>query len=107
MRGTIGLMLLAAGFILVAAPTGALAGADEGKAVYEKSCKTCHSIAGDAGKMASLGGKLDGVGGKHDAAWLKEYITNPKSKKPDSKMAKVTLTDQQLSDVVAYLATLK
>ena len=62
---------------------------------------------GDAGKMASLGGKLDGVGAKHDAAWLKEYIANPKSKKPDSKMAKVTLTDQQLSDVVAYLATLK
>jgi len=98
---------LAAGLVLVAAPTGALAGAEEGKAVYEKSCKTCHSIAGDAGKMAALGGKLDGVGAKHDAAYLKEYVANPKSKKADSKMAKVVLTDQQLNDVVAYLSTLK
>jgi mono/diheme cytochrome c family protein len=88
-------------------PGLARAGADEGKALYEQKCKACHSIGTDAGKMANLGGKLDGVGAKRDAAWLKAYIADPKSKVPDSKMPKVSLSEQQLDDLVAYMLTLK
>jgi mono/diheme cytochrome c family protein len=83
------------------------AGADEGKALYGQKCKACHSIGGEAGKMANIGGKLDGVGSKHDAAWLKAYIADPKSKMPDAKMPKVKLEPTQLDDVVAYILTLK
>jgi nitric oxide reductase subunit C len=83
------------------------AGADEGKATYEKQCKVCHSVAGDKGKMADKGGPLDGVGAKHDAAWLKAYLQDPKSKSPDTKMPKMKLGEPQIDDLVAFLLTLK
>lgn len=79
----------------------------EGQGVYEKKCKTCHSIGGVAGPMAKMGGPLDGVGSKHDEAWFKEYIKDPKSKDPKSKMPKATLTDEELNAVAAYVAGLK
>ena len=91
----------------LAAPTPARAGADEGKAQFEKTCKVCHSIAGEGGKMADKGGPLDGVGAKHDAAWIKDYVTDPKAKNPDAKMPKMKLSDQQIGDLAAYLSTLK
>jgi len=43
--------------------------AADGAAVYEKKCKTCHSIAGAGGPMAKMGGPLDGVGAAHDTRW--------------------------------------
>jgi cytochrome c2 len=95
-------------FLMVAfAATPAWAGADEGKALYEKQCKTCHSIAGEGGKMAAMGGALDGVGAKRDEAWLSAYLKDPKSKIENAKMPKLTLTDGQLADVIAFLSTLK
>jgi mono/diheme cytochrome c family protein len=102
------------GWLVLAALVGvalsaarAHAGADEGKGLYEQKCKACHSIGNDAGKMANLGGKLDGVGAKRDAAWLKAYIADPKSKMPDAKMPKIKLEPAQLDDIVAYMMTLK
>jgi nitric oxide reductase subunit C len=92
---------------VVASATLAYAGADEGKALYDKQCKVCHSIAGDKGKMADKGGPLDGVGKKRDAAWLKSYIADPKAVMPDAKMPKMKLTPEQVDDLVAYMLTLK
>jgi mono/diheme cytochrome c family protein len=102
-----GRLLAVAMVAVVAGASSAWAGATEGKTVYEQHCKMCHSIAGEGGKMAKTGGPLDGVGAKHDQAWLKAYITDPKSKVPTSKMPKVKLSPEQLDDVSAYLATLK
>jgi nitric oxide reductase subunit C len=106
--GTHGRRLVAVATLAVlAGATSAWAGAAEGKAAYEKQCKTCHSIAGEGGKMASNGGPLDGVGAKRDEAWLKAYIADPKSKTPTSKMPKLKVSSQDLDDVVAFLLTLK
>jgi cytochrome c2 len=102
-----GRMATAGLFALVASAGVARAGADEGKALYEKQCKIGHSIGDDKGKMADKGGALDGVGGKKDAAWLRKYLADPKSAMPDAKMPKMKLGDQQLDDLVAYLQTLK
>jgi nitric oxide reductase subunit C len=103
MRGRLLVALVAVG----GSATLARGGADEGKALYEKQCKVCHSIGADKGKLADKGGPLDGVGAKRDAAWLKKYLTDPKAAVPDAKMPKMKLTDQQLDDLVAYLLTLK
>ena len=97
------IVLLAIGTL--AAP--AAAGVDEGKAFYGEKCKVCHSVAGDAGKMAATGGPLDGVGSKRDAAWLRAYLADPKSQMPNAKMPKIKMTDQQLDDVVAFMLSLK
>ncbi len=81
--------------------------AADGAAIYEKKCKSCHSIGGAGGPMAKMGGPLDDAGSKHDAAWLEAFIKDPKSKMPDSKMPKSSLTDDELKAVVAYMQTLK
>lgn len=109
MTRTIGMRWsLIAGLIAIGACAGiAWGGADEGKAAYEKKCKVCHSLKGDAGKMADKGGPLDGVGAKRDAEWLKKYLTDPKSAIPDAKMPKMKLEAQELDDFVAYMLTLK
>lgn len=100
-------LVLAMPLVLALTAGVARGGAEEGKTLYDQKCKACHSIGGDAGKMANLGGKLDGVGTKRDAAWLKEYIADPKAKVPGAKMPKVSLTPPQVDDVIAYLLTLK
>lgn len=87
----------------LAAPAFAADGAE----LYDKRCKTCHSIGGAGGPMAKMGGPLDDAGSKHDAAWLEAYIKDPKSKMPNAKMPKVTLNDEELKAVVAYMQTLK
>jgi cytochrome c2 len=92
---------------LMLAILGGVAWAADGAAVYDKKCKACHSIAGVGGPMAKMGGTLDGVGAKHDKAWLEAYLKDPKSKMPDAKMPKVTLSAEEMDAVVAYLLTLK
>jgi cytochrome c2 len=83
------------------------AGAAEGKAIYEKKCKVCHSIGGEGGSMKGEGGPLDGVGAKRDEAWLRAYVVDPKSRLPKSKMPKPGLTGQALDDVIAFVLSLK
>ena len=81
--------------------------AAEAPEVYTKKCKACHSIGGAGGPMAKTGGALDDVGAKRDEAWLRAYLKDPKSKMDKAKMPKLTLSDAEWDQVVAYLMTLK
>ena len=102
MRST-GIWVVVAATVLA----GSVAVADDAKALYDKKCKTCHSLKGDAGKLADKGGPLDGVGTKRDEAWLRAYFADPKSKIPDAKMPKLKLTAAEWDSLVAYMLTLK
>ena len=104
---TIGGVRILAAFVAAAMLAPTVAGAADGKSTFEEKCKICHSVGGEGGKMADKGGPLDGVGAKRDAAWLKAYLQDPKSKLPDSKMPKMKLDDAQLAALVSYLLTLK
>ena len=99
-------LALAAALAILSA-RAASGGAAEGKALYDQKCQACHSLAGQGGKMAHIGGPLDGVGAKRDAKWLRQYLGDPKATLPNAKMPKMKLDDQQLDDLVAYLLTLK
>ena len=96
-------VLFVLGCVLCSTPV--LAG--DGAAIYQKRCKTCHSVAGSGGPMAKMGGPLDGIGSKRDKVWLAEFLKNPKSKEPDSKMPALRLTDEERDAVIEYLLSLK
>ncbi len=86
---------------------GHAAMAADAKALFEKKCKVCHSIAGDGGAKKEVGGPLDGVGKKRDEAWLRAYFADPKSKIETSKMPKMKLEDDEWDALVAYMLSLK
>ena len=86
----------------------AFAGAEDGKKLFDgKKCIACHSLAQQKGAMAKVGGALDGVGAKRDAAWLKGYLADPKSKVPNAKMPKQKFTDQEIDALAEYMLSLK
>jgi mono/diheme cytochrome c family protein len=97
------LLFFVLGCVIYAAP---LVAAEE-VSIYDKRCRLCHSVAGSGGPMAQMGGALDGIGSKHDAVWLKEYLRDPKSKNPRTKMPALKLTDEERDAVVQYLLSLK
>lgn len=70
-------------------------------------CNLCHTVAGESGPMADLGGSLDQVGQRRDAAWLRLYFTDPKAAVPSATMPKTDLTEQELEDMIAYLLSLR
>jgi cytochrome c2 len=106
-RQMVGGLLVTSLWLLGSAGT-VFAGAEDGKKVFEaKKCISCHTLGSEKGPMAKLGGPLDGVGAKRDAAWLKGYLTDPKSKIPNSKMPKQNLTEKEIDDLTQYMLGLK
>ena len=104
----VGVVVGAVALAVCASAGVALAGAEEGKQLFDaKKCIMCHSLGAQKGAMAQLGGALDGLGAKRDAAWLKAYMVDPYSKYPEAKMPKQALSDQELSDLVDYMLSLK
>jgi cytochrome c2 len=79
----------------------------DGKTVFEKKCKLCHSLNGEGGPKKDFGGSLDHVGAKHDEAWFQAYLKDPKSKMPDAKMPKLKLSDEDFNAVVKLLVEQK
>ncbi len=100
--------LLGVGLGLTGRVGGAWAAAEDGKKAFEaKKCISCHSLGSEKGAMAKLGGPLDGIGAKRDAAWLRAYLTDPKTQIPNARMPKQNLNDKELDELVQYLLTVK
>lgn len=110
---------------LIAASTGAALAqdAEKGTAVFKKYCGPCHRIGPDAKNL--VGPELNGLDGRHSGnaagysysdgnknsgivwneATFKEYIKDPKSKIPGTKMIFVGLkNEQEINDLWAYVS---
>lgn len=75
-----------------------------GRQVYvDKQCSKCHMI-GDEG--AKVGPNLTRVGFTRDAAWLRQFLKDPKSVNPRSKMTPFEGTEPELDALAAFLASL-
>lgn len=72
--------------------------------VFNQICVACHSLGGAGGKV---GPALDGVATRRDAAFLKQWITDPPAIKPDTKMPRLPLTEAQVDELVGFLSTQK
>jgi mono/diheme cytochrome c family protein len=82
----------------------------QGEKIYnDQKCFNCHSIRGDGNKK----GPLDKIATKVKPAEMREWLTNAtemaakmkKDRKPPMKSA--TLTDGEMTALLAYLQTLK
>lgn len=82
--------------------TVAAGNATAGAAVFSANCASCH---GAGGRNGQVGPQLAGVGLKPGQVAF--MVRNPQGVDKDSGMPKLPLTDKQLADVAAYVASLK
>ncbi|HEV2038033.1 MAG TPA: cytochrome c [Candidatus Eremiobacteraceae bacterium] len=80
------------------APGNASAGAQ----VFAANCASCH---GEGGKNGTVGPTLAGAGLK--AGQVAYMVRHPQGVEKDSSMPKLPLSDKQVADVAAYVASLK
>ena len=78
-------------------------------------CQGCHMAEGDEYSdtldlqllRRQQGPQLTGLGSKTTATWIYNWLRDPKSYHPETRMPNLRLTDQEAADVAAYLASLK
>ena len=76
-----------------------------GQLVYQsQGCSSCHSINGIGGTMAP---DLTKVGSKRDHDWLFGHFKDPQKYVKNSAMPPVTLSDEEIGQLTAYMLTLK
>ena len=96
---------------LAAAPQSAL----PGQALFEARCGACHTVRGTAAggivgpDLTHLMSRSTIASGvlPNDTASLSGWVSNPQALKPGSAMPATNLNGTQLTQVVAYLETLK
>lgn len=71
---------------------------------FQQLCVACHTVKGSGG---IVGPKLDGVASRLDEKYLTNWLHDPLSVKADAKMPKLPLTEEQITELVQYLLTLK
>lgn len=85
-------------------PSGDLATQGDRPLVFNQMCLACHQLGGQGG---NVGPALDLVGDRIGADELRRRLLDPKSVKADSQMPKLPLTDAQITELVAFLSTLR
>ena len=73
-----------------------------GAKLFAANCESCH---GAGGKNGQVGPTLAGVGLK--AGQVAFMVRNPAAIDKESSMPKLTITDKELADIAAYVASLK
>jgi cytochrome c oxidase subunit 2 len=100
-------------------PASALGGnADNGKQLFAaKGCIACHTAQGVPGATGTIGPNLNGIGdaskrpqladgSTNTPEHIREWITDPNSKKPGTMMPNLQLNQQEATDLTAFLVTL-
>ncbi|EAR23354.1 c-type cytochrome [Nitrococcus mobilis] len=107
-------LLVSAAIGLGVFTTGTWAGdASAGATLFKQKCAACHTI----GQGDRVGPDLKGITKERDEAWLKEWLKDPAamiasgdpvakkvSEKYPMTMPNLGLSDQQIDDLIAYMA---
>jgi nitric oxide reductase subunit C len=86
------------------AGAGPLAAQGNRPLVFNQLCIACHSLGGQGG---TVGPALDGVGSRIDAETIRKRLNDPTSVKADAKMPKLPLSQETITELVAFLSNLK
>ena len=93
--------------------------ADAGRALFStRGCIACHVAPGVPGATGTIGPSLAGIGdparkptladgGANTPERIKTWIQDPQRLKPGTLMPNLGLSDQEASDLTAFLLTLK
>lgn len=80
--------------------------ADNGRDLMEsRGCLGCHSLETEGWGANDHGPELSGIGSKVDAAWLYNWILDPKAYYPTTSMPDLRLTEDEAWDITAFLMT--
>jgi cytochrome c oxidase subunit 2 len=94
--------------LLLAAPLWAqepLSLRDQGKKLFfEQGCYGCHMV-GTTG--TELGPNLSKIGEKYPPSALAQWLRDPSSQKPTAHMPKLTLSEDDIRALAAYLSSLR
>jgi len=72
--------------------------------VFNRICVSCHSIGGIGGVV---GPPLDRVGDRLTDDYIRRWLVDPYSIKPDSSMPKLPLTEAEIDELGRFLSRLK
>jgi len=72
--------------------------------VFNQMCVACHSLGGQGGRV---GPALDDIGTKRDLNYLAKWLKDPQSIKADTTMPKLPLSDEDITELAAFLSSLK
>ncbi|MBL8735268.1 MAG: c-type cytochrome [Planctomycetes bacterium] len=87
---------------VVASASGeVVAGTGDRPMVFNQMCIACHSLGGQGGQV---GPALDGVGNRLTVEFIKQWLRDPVAVKPDSKMPKLPLGEETITELVAFLS---
>jgi cytochrome c oxidase subunit II len=98
------------------APAAAAGGETAEQIFQAKACIGCHTIPGVPGAVGKVGPNLEHLMARPTIAAgllkntpenLHKWISNPKAVKPNTLMAPLPMTPQELDTIVKYLETLK
>jgi nitric oxide reductase subunit C len=93
------------GGVTAAPPTQAqVAAVAERPKTFSTLCIACHALGGSGGVV---GPALDGVGLKYDRPYLEQWLSDPQKVKPGTTMPKLPLTQDEIQELVSFLADLK
>jgi cytochrome c oxidase subunit 2 len=71
-----------------------------GPEVFQGVCVKCHKLNGKGGKK---GPELTDIFSKKDEDYIRQYIMDPRSIKPDGTMPPAKISDHELDLVIQYL----
>jgi len=96
----VSLLLLNTSIVAVAAD-----GVEGGRMLFfSQGCYGCHRV-GVAG--TPIANDLSHVGRKYSESQLAQWLRDPASQKPSAHMPRLTLTEDEIRSLAAYLATLQ